>query len=245
MRELDSNSFFVAMIFNIAPGVGHLFIENYLKGSVILLFWVGIMPLLVHFKILFSNNTLLVIIIYAILILFCMFDVYFTVKKYNNVKLFPNIKNNIKRAPGILGKGIFTYFCFLIGLVITLLFIYGIIFLLGWLLSMGGGVASLIADDFDNWSGSSYNKIESSELKNARITIDYPYKWQGAINTGDSSYSIEGFGSRTEDVESPFGILSANAQKMDGSREKITLCIRGQCQSSTASYGIVSLSARI
>jgi hypothetical protein len=76
------------------------------------------------------------------------------------------------------------------------------------------------------------------------VKISYSGSWSGAIMDDDGSRSIEGYGTESYSVSG--GIVSATAQKMD-SYGTITIQILAdgkvvEQQSSSASYGVVSVS---
>jgi len=75
------------------------------------------------------------------------------------------------------------------------------------------------------------------------VKVIYEGSWSGAIVDSDGSRSISGSGTETFSVD---GTVSANAQKMDGSSQEITIQIieNGNVveeQSTTSAYGIVSV----
>lgn len=80
-----------------------------------------------------------------------------------------------------------------------------------------------------------------------QLQICYDGSWSGAVLVGDSQKSIDGTGNQTLDLDGDsWDIVSANAQKMDGSNNKLTIKIikDGKVvkqESTTAAYGIASV----
>lgn len=142
-------------------------------------------------------------------------------------------------------ENVFSGILFIIQGIIGLIIVLALGFIVGSVVTGGANIINSLLNHNSFESDSSSNWKDQSKSQIGHISINYPYKWQGVISTGSSTYSINGFGGKSKDVNTNTGILSANVQKMDGSQEKIKLCIEGECQTSSAPYGVVSLATNI
>ena len=86
--------------------------------------------------------------------------------------------------------------------------------------------------------------------KGVKVKINYDGEWSGALGSGGSTKSISGSGEDTIDIDSSTHVVSANAQKKDGSSGKLSIQIvkDGKVveESDTdAEYGVASVSATV
>ncbi|QZX99179.1 hypothetical protein [Halobaculum rubrum] len=107
------------------------------------------------------------------------------------------------------------------------------------------GLAQVSANLFGG--GGSDDGGGGSEESPFSVRIQYNAAWQGSISTGESSRSISGTGSRTIDIDGSPNVITVNAQKQDGSDEKLTVQILESGDvvketSTTAGYGVAQVS---
>lgn len=67
------------------------------------------------------------------------------------------------------------------------------------------------------------NSSTTEQVKGVQIKVTYSGDWSGACTKGSSTSSISGSGDKTIDVDIDSGVVSANAQKLDGGNENITI----------------------
>ena len=101
----------------------------------------------------------------------------------------------------------------------------------------------------DNNNANTNNNNDAAQ-KGVKVKINYDGEWSGALVTGGSSKSISGSGEDTIDIDSSTHVISANAQKQDGSSGKLSIQIvkDGKVveESDTdAEYGVASVSATV
>ena len=86
----------------------------------------------------------------------------------------------------------------------------------------------------------------TTEATGIQVKITYSGDWSGAISTGGSTKSISGSGDETIDIEKG-GMVSANAQKQDGSSNELSIQILKDGKvveetSTDAEYGVAQVS---
>ena len=86
----------------------------------------------------------------------------------------------------------------------------------------------------------------TTEASGSYVQISYSGSWSGAITTGGSTKSISGSGNETIDIEKS-GVVSANAQKQDGSSKELNIKIIKDGKvveeaSTDAEYGLAQVS---
>ena len=229
---IGRNHFLLALIACVLPGIGHLFVGS-LRGIIFLGIWIitlnriGPNGLNLGWTIFFAG--------WGLLIVLCMIDVWRIVRQKVDDVTFSDI-SKIHRT---LGTWVLTYCLYFIGMIIFIIIIAIIILGVNWganTASQGVNYISNVVDD--------RHQLSNIPLT-ASVDIYYQYQWQGAISDGSSSYNINGFGSKSNSVESSLGIVSASAQKTDGSTQTLRLCIDGECRSTSSPFGVVSLAKRI
>jgi hypothetical protein len=99
-----------------------------------------------------------------------------------------------------------------------------------------------------NQTTESSDSEDTSSASGYQVKIIYDGSWAGAVATTGSTNSYDGTGDKTIDVtDVSYGIVSANAQKQDGSSNKITIQILKDGEiikegSTTAAYGVAQIS---
>ena len=98
----------------------------------------------------------------------------------------------------------------------------------------------------DNNSSESSDDTATEEVKGTQVKISYSGKWSGAISSGGSTSSISGSGDKVIDIDES-GIVSANAQKQDGSSKELQIQILKDGDvveeaSTDSEYGVASVS---
>lgn len=115
------------------------------------------------------------------------------------------------------------------------------IVVVGLVVAMGGGDTSS--------SESNQNTDTGSPFQGYQVKIIYDGSWSGAAGSTDSMNSYDGTGNKTIDLgEVSYDIVSANAQKQDGSSEKLTIQILKDGEvvkegSTTAAYGVAQITS--
>ena len=109
---------------------------------------------------------------------------------------------------------------------------------------IGGGLSP-----DQNTQTNTNNSGSTSDASGVQVKVIYDGEWSGAITTGDTSNSVSGSGEDTIDVNTTsFGVVSANAQKMDGGDGKLTIQIIkdgkvAKESSTTTEYGVASVTS--
>lgn len=98
-------------------------------------------------------------------------------------------------------------------------------------------------------AGSS-SSTSSSSSKSIQVKVNYNGPWAGAYYTGGTAISVEGSGSQTYTLTNPNYAVSAMIQKKDDSASELSVEIIEdgnilKTGSTTASYGIVSISTEL
>jgi len=106
------------------------------------------------------------------------------------------------------------------------------------------GVAQVTSED-DVSSGDGSSESESESASTYEVQVNYDGEWQGSISAGGSSRSVQESGSETIEVDGSPDIISANAQKQDGSGElTIQILEDGEIveeTSTSAEYGVAQV----
>ena len=92
------------------------------------------------------------------------------------------------------------------------------------------------------------NNVE--QITGKQVTIIYDGEWSGAAGDVSSINSISGSGDETIDMPDDASLISANAQKKDGSSNELTIQILKDGKvvkesSTTAEYGVAQVSASV
>ena len=92
------------------------------------------------------------------------------------------------------------------------------------------------------------NNVE--QITGKQVKIIYDGEWSGAAGDVSSINSISGSGDETIDMPDDASLISANAQKKDGSRNELTIQILKDGKvvkesSTTAEYGVAQVSASV
>ena len=92
------------------------------------------------------------------------------------------------------------------------------------------------------------NNVE--QLTGKQVKIIYDGEWSGAAGDVSSINSISGSGDETIDMPDDASLISANAQKKDGSSNELTIQILKDGKvvkesSTTAEYGVAQVSASV
>ena len=109
---------------------------------------------------------------------------------------------------------------------------------------IGGGLSP-----DQNTQTNTNNSGSTSDASGVQVKVIYDGEWSGAITKGDTSNSVSGSGEDTIDVNTTsFGVVSANAQKMDGGDGKLTIQIIkdgkvAKESSTTTEYGVASVTS--
>jgi hypothetical protein len=225
---MNRHVFLLSLIASIFPGIGHFFIGYRKKGLIIFFIWIVFANILV---LLGDIGRYILFIWWILLVYFSVRDIWNITKKSVDADAF----SDLKKIHRTVGSWILGYMIFLIIGIIIIAVIIGILVLSGWSINIASKGVDMIVNTMDDNNGIIHKNSIGS------IIIDYKYLWQGAINDGFSSYSINGYGSKTNNVKTKNGLISVSAQKMDGSSERLIVCINSECQSTTTPYGVVSL----
>jgi len=105
------------------------------------------------------------------------------------------------------------------------------------------GVASTSSLD----SGGGNSGETSTPSSSYAVKVIYEGEWSGSINSGGSSRSVDGSGTREIEIDGAPSVISVTAQKQDDSSRKLTVQILKDGDvvtesSTTASYGVVTTS---
>ena len=92
------------------------------------------------------------------------------------------------------------------------------------------------------------NNVE--QITGKQVKIIYDGEWSGAAGDVSSINSISGSGDETIDMPDDASLISANAQKQDGSSNELTIQILKDGKvvkesSTTAEYGVAQVSASV
>ena len=92
------------------------------------------------------------------------------------------------------------------------------------------------------------NNVE--QITGKQVKIIYDGEWSGAAGDVSSINSISGYGDETIDMPDDASLISANAQKKDGSSNELTIQILKDGKvvkesSTTAEYGVAQVSASV
>lgn len=92
------------------------------------------------------------------------------------------------------------------------------------------------------------NNVE--QITGKQVKIIYDGEWSGAAGDVSSINSISGSGDETIDMPDDVSLISANAQKKDGSSNELTIQILKDGKvvkesSTTAEYGVAQVSASV
>ena len=92
------------------------------------------------------------------------------------------------------------------------------------------------------------NNVE--QITGKQVKIIYDVEWSGAAGDVSSINSISGSGDETIDMPDDASLISANAQKKDGSSNELTIQILKDGKvvkesSTTAEYGVAQVSASV
>lgn len=92
------------------------------------------------------------------------------------------------------------------------------------------------------------NNVE--QITGKQVKIIYDGEWSGAAGDVSSINSISGSGDETIDMPDDASLISANAQKKDGSSKELTIQILKDGKvvkesSTTAEYGVAQVSASV
>ena len=92
------------------------------------------------------------------------------------------------------------------------------------------------------------NNVE--QITGKQVKIIYDGEWSGAAGDVSSINSISGSGDETIDMPDDASLISANAQKKDGSSNELTIQILKDGKvvkesSTTAEYGVAQVSASV
>ena len=99
-------------------------------------------------------------------------------------------------------------------------------------------------------SSNSDNDSTAEQAQGLQVKIIYSGKWSGALGEAGSSNSISGTGNETIDMDDDVSIVSATAQKQDGSSEELVVQIIKDGKvikegSTNTEYGVVSISSMV
>ncbi len=110
----------------------------------------------------------------------------------------------------------------------------------------GGGTPDANTDA----SVSDSNVDTADQATGVQVRVIYDGKWQGAVGDTSSMNSVSGSGEETIDLDDDAYIVSANAQKQDGSSKTLTIQILKdgnviEESSTDSAYGVASVSSSL
>lgn len=110
-------------------------------------------------------------------------------------------------------------------------------------------IGSTSGNDDTSVDTSNDDKESETSYSGYQVKVIYDGSWSGAAGGTDSINSYDGTGDETIDLgDVPYGIVSANAQKQDGSSDKLTIQILKDGKvvkegSTSAAYGVAQVTS--